>query len=106
RWTKCSRRRYANSAHRNHEAGERHQFLPLERKTAVDTGHSGRTRKLYHFDRHTPEYRGRFAEITREMHEKCPVAWTETHGGHWVAAGHREVFELARCPHVSNDRDY
>ncbi|WP_280508222.1 cytochrome P450 [Nocardia flavorosea] len=76
----------------------------------MDTAHpstgSGRERKLYHFDRHTPEYRHRFAAITREMHEKCPVAWTETHGGHWVAAGHREVFELARCPHVSNDRDY
>lgn len=40
------------------------------------------------------------------MHEKCPMAWTETYGGHWVAAGRREVFELARCSYVSNDRDY
>ncbi|MFC3965349.1 cytochrome P450 [Nocardia jiangsuensis] len=60
----------------------------------------------YHFDRHTPQYRGEFETITREMHARCPLAWTETHGGHWVAAGHREVFELARCPHVSSDRDY
>ena len=33
------------------------------------------------------------------------MAWTDTYDGHWVAAGSREVFELARCPHVSNDRD-
>jgi cytochrome P450 len=39
------------------------------------------------------------------MHARCPVAWTDTYGGHWVAAGNREVFELARCPYVSNNRD-
>lgn len=66
----------------------------------------GRAKNRYDFDRHTPEYRVRFAAITRDMHEKCPMAWTETYGGHWVAAGKREVFELARCPYVSNDRDY
>ena len=59
----------------------------------------------YHFDRHTPEYRDRFEAITREMQQQCPVAWSDTYGGHWVAAGNREVFELARCPYVSNDRD-
>lgn len=59
----------------------------------------------YHFDRHTPDYRQNFLEITHEMHQRCPIAWTETYGGHWVAAGGREVFELARCPHVSNDHD-
>ena len=39
------------------------------------------------------------------MHERCPLAWADTYGGHWVAAGTKEVFELARCPHVSNDND-
>ena len=65
-----------------------------------------RKRLRYHFDRHTPEYRGKFEEITEEMHEKCPIAWSETYGGHWVAAGNREVFELARsADKVSNDHD-
>lgn len=59
----------------------------------------------YHFDRHTPEYRERFQDITEEMHAKCPVAWTDVYDGHWVAAGSNEVFELARCPVVSNDHD-
>ena len=64
-----------------------------------------RQHNRYHFDRHTPEYRQRFEGITREMHSQCPMAWSDTYGGHWVAAGSKEVFELARCPAVSNDHD-
>ncbi|RDI45077.1 cytochrome P450 [Nocardia mexicana] len=64
-----------------------------------------RKRNRYHFDRHTPEYRHRFVEITQDMQARCPVAWSETYDGHWVAAGSAAVFELARCPHVSNDHD-
>ncbi|MBX7433906.1 cytochrome P450 [Mycobacterium sp. Y57] len=59
----------------------------------------------YHFDRHQPEYREKFLEVTHEMQQKCPLAWTDTYDGHWVAAGSQEVFELARCPYVSNDHD-
>ena len=66
---------------------------------------SDRKKQPYHFDRHTAEYRSQFNHITEEMHAKCPMAWTETYGGHWVAAGSEEVFELARCPAVSNDHD-
>ncbi|MEW9551885.1 cytochrome P450 [Nonomuraea sp. NPDC050783] len=63
-------------------------------------------RHRYRFDRHAPGYRDRFASITREMHARCPVAWSDTYGGHWVAAGHQEVFELARRADVlSNDHD-
>jgi cytochrome P450 len=66
---------------------------------------SDRKKNRYYFDRHTPEYRLQFEKITEEMHSKCPAAWTETYDGHWVAAGSREVFELARCPAVSNHHD-
>ncbi|MEO3760176.1 cytochrome P450 [Mycobacterium sp. B14F4] len=59
----------------------------------------------YHFDRHTPEYRERFEQITAELHGKCPIAWSDTYGGHWVASSSHAVFELARCPHISNDHD-
>jgi cytochrome P450 len=65
-----------------------------------------RKHNRYHFDRHTPEYRHRFEEVTREMQETCPIAWSDTYGGHWVAAGNREVFELARsAEYLSNDND-
>ena len=59
----------------------------------------------YHFDRHSAGYRASFLDITHEMQAKCPIAWTDTYEGHWVAAGGQEVFDLARCPHVSNDHD-
>lgn len=59
----------------------------------------------FQFDRHTAEYREQFADITAEMQSKCPVAWSDTYGGHWVAASSNAVFELARCPAISNDHD-
>jgi cytochrome P450 len=64
-----------------------------------------RKKNRYDFDRWAADYRHRFDEITSAMHAKCPMAWTETHGGHWVAAGNKEVFELTRCPAVSNHHD-
>ncbi len=59
----------------------------------------------YEFDRHAPQYRDRFDTITDEMHRRCPIAWSPTYGGHWVAAGSREVFGLARSENVSSDND-
>jgi cytochrome P450 len=44
--------------------------------------------------------------IAQEMQEKCPIAWSDTYGGHWVASGSREVFDLARsAEYLSNDHD-
>ncbi len=65
-----------------------------------------RKKNRYHFARHDPAYRDQFEQITTEMLSKCPVAWSDTYGGHWVAAGHSEVFELARsAEYLSNDHD-
>ncbi|HEX3959857.1 MAG TPA: cytochrome P450 [Trebonia sp.] len=65
-----------------------------------------RKSKSYHFDRHTPEYREQFEAITTEMLSKCPLAWSDTYDGHFVAAGHEQVFELARAAeYLSNDHD-
>jgi cytochrome P450 len=60
----------------------------------------------FHFDRHAPDYRDKFEEITHELHAKCPVAWSPTYGGHWVVSGHKELFNIARSADVlSNDHD-
>ena len=64
-----------------------------------------RKKHRYHFDRHTSEYRFQFEKVTEELQEKCPIAWSDTYGGHWVASSSHAVFELARCPHISNDHD-
>jgi cytochrome P450 len=72
----------------------------------VVTGDDERKQNRYSFDRHTPEYRERFESITKEMQSKCPLAWSDTYGGHWVATGAKEVFELARSAEfLSNDHD-
>ncbi len=61
----------------------------------------------FHFDRHTPDYIDHFSEITHELHARCPITWTETYGGHWVASGYKEVFEIARNGTLlSNDNDF
>ena len=74
---------------------------------SVDDVATDETRKKpnFSFDRFAPGYRDEFVATTESMQERCPIAWTDTHDGHWVAAGNREVFELARCPHISNDHD-
>lgn len=59
----------------------------------------------YDFDRHAPQYRDNFDAITTDMQQHCPLAWSPTYGGHWVAAGGREVFGLARSDDVSSDHD-
>jgi cytochrome P450 len=60
----------------------------------------------FHFDRHTPDYIDHFSEITQELQARCPIAWTETYGGHWVTSGYKEVFEIARNGTLlSNDHD-
>ena len=64
-----------------------------------------RKQPRYDFDRHTAEYRERFSDIAGVMHETCPIAWNDTYGGYWIAGGSGAVFELARCPHVSNEHD-
>jgi cytochrome P450 len=69
------------------------------------TAGGDRKKNTYYFDRHTSEYRLQFEKITEEMQAKCPVAWSETYNGHWVAADSKHVFELARCPAVSNHHD-
>jgi cytochrome P450 len=62
--------------------------------------------RTYTFDRHGQEYRLRFEELASDMQSKCPVAWNETYGGHWFAAGNKEVFDIARsADKVSNDMD-
>ncbi len=64
-----------------------------------------KTSHHYDFDRHSPDYRFNHERITADLQEECPIAWSDTYEGHWVAASSHAVFELARCPHISNDHD-
>ncbi len=58
------------------------------------------------FDRHSSDYKKHFSEVARDLHSKCPIAWSDAYGGHWVASGYKEVFEIARnATLLSNDHD-
>ncbi|MET0909003.1 MAG: cytochrome P450 [Ilumatobacteraceae bacterium] len=48
------------------------------------------------FDRHSPSHRADFVRITEDLHQRCPVAFNDTHNGHWFVSGYNEVFEIAR----------
>ncbi|MET9971546.1 cytochrome P450 [Streptomyces sp. NPDC006356] len=69
-------------------------------------GDEARKQPRFHFDRHAPEYRHQFEEQTKEFHARCPLAYSDTYGGHWVAAGNRELLAFARAgDKLSNDHD-
>jgi cytochrome P450 len=72
-------------------------------EATVDQNKDG---KQFHFDRHAADYRLHFDEITEQMQSRCPVAWTDTYDGHWVASGNSAVFDIARSAEfLSNDHD-
>ncbi len=67
----------------------------------------GDKRTPVHYDRHSPDYIHKFEEITHGLHARCPLAWSDTYGGHWVASGYEEAFQIARdATLLSNDFDF
>lgn len=34
-------------------------------------------------ERHTVEFRDGFDDTTKRLHEKCPMAWSDSYGGYW-----------------------
>ncbi len=52
------------------------------------------------FDHHSPEYREHGMEIAAEARAKCPVAWSESHGGYWVITGLDEASAFQKRPDV------
>lgn len=50
------------------------------------------------FDHESPEHAEVWPEEFHQMRERCPVAWTERHGGYWVATSYDAVVEMARDP--------
>lgn len=52
------------------------------------------------FDHHSKEYREHGMEIAAEVREKCPVAWSENHGGYWFVTGLDEVSAFYKRPDI------
>ncbi|MGX7681647.1 cytochrome P450 [Jatrophihabitans sp. DSM 45814] len=72
----------------------------------TDLADDARKAKTFQFTRHSPTFRNEFESVAQEMQARCPVAWSDTYGGHWVAASHEAIFAIARESDVlSNDHD-
>ncbi|MBH0775277.1 cytochrome P450 [Nocardia bovistercoris] len=58
------------------------------------------------FERHTVDFRDSFVERAAELHSKCPMAWSDSYGGYWVASDMPKVFAVARDAELlSSDYD-
>lgn len=50
------------------------------------------------FDHESPEHAANWPDEFRAMREKCPVAWSDRHGGFWAATSYDAVVAMARDP--------
>lgn len=58
------------------------------------------------FDHHSAEFADNWREVTRNLRAKCPVAWTEAHGGYFVVSRYEDVKKIALDDHTfSSDND-
>jgi cytochrome P450 len=58
----------------------------------TNDGHS----PVVEFDHNSQAHSADPVASYRALREKCPVAWTEAHGGYWVMSGYDTVFDAAR----------
>lgn len=48
------------------------------------------------FDHHTAQFAADPDRQWRELRQKCPIAWTEAHGGYWVVSDYRANHEVLK----------
>ena len=53
------------------------------------------SRPTVDFDHHSQEFADDWRAVTNDLRTKCPVAWTEAHGGYWVVSRYEDVKAVA-----------
>ncbi len=53
-----------------------------------------RKRPVVDFDHHAPDFDA--SKTYAELRERCPVAWSEAHGGFWVVSRYEDIANVAR----------
>lgn len=48
------------------------------------------------FDHESPEHAAAWPEEFRDLRQSCPIAWTERHGGYWLATRYNDVVAMAQ----------
>ncbi|MFY1634015.1 cytochrome P450 [Solwaraspora sp. WMMB335] len=56
----------------------------------------GRKRVTVDLDQHSATYREHWPQISDDLLDRCPVAWTEAYGGVWVVSGHQDAVRVLR----------
>ncbi|MGE0384741.1 MAG: cytochrome P450 [Gammaproteobacteria bacterium] len=56
------------------------------------------------FDHHSPQYARDFRSTYKDMRSKCPVAWSNRHGGYWVVTRYDDIAEVARDDYTFSSR--
>lgn len=51
---------------------------------------------VVHFDHHSADHAKNHVANYRKLREETPVSWTDAHGGFWVLADYKAVFEASR----------
>ena len=54
-------------------------------------------RPVVEFDHHSRHYGEHSSEILSELRDACPVGWSETYGGFWVATRYDDVTRIAKA---------
>src|SRR6266568_322171 len=68
-------------------------------------------RRVIEFDHHSPDLTAEVTDLgvgvsLSPLRERCPIGWTEAHGGYWVATGYDEIQKISRNDDVfSSDHD-
>jgi cytochrome P450 len=59
------------------------------------------------FDHESADHARAWADEYKEIRGKCPMAWTEKHGGYWVATRYHDIIEIAQNPKTfTSHKDY
>lgn len=68
--------------------------------TSTPKGPDMASRPVIDLDHHSEAYAREGLEQVAVLREKCPVGWSEAHGGFWAVTRHADVTEVLRCPEI------
>jgi len=67
----------------------------MEKSGSTDQAEASRGCPV-HFDHESEQHAAHWPAEFRELRERCPVAWADSHGGFWVATRYRDVVAMAQ----------
>lgn len=73
-----------------------------QRKGVMDKPHDTDTRVTVDFDHHSPDISADPYPAYAALRQKCPVAWSEHHGGFWVLTDYASVYAASQNDEVFN----